>query len=106
MYHFTPYELQTHITQAEAVPLLLDVREPWEFAICHIESSVNIPMGYIPQRLNSLEPDRETVIICHHGIRSAQVGYFLEQAGFKQIINLTGGIAAWSHQVDPQMPLY
>lgn len=106
MHHLTPHQLQHYLTQAVSAPVLLDVREPWEFAICQIEGSVNIPMGCILQKLDALEPNRETVVICHHGIRSAQVGYFLEQAGFKQIINLTGGIDAWSQQVDSQMAHY
>lgn len=106
MNHFTPQQLQSYLTQAMPVPLLLDVREPWEFAICCIEGSLNVPMGHIPQSLDTLEPGQETVVICHHGIRSAQVGYFLEQAGFKRVINLTGGIDAWSQEVDPLTPRY
>jgi rhodanese-related sulfurtransferase len=109
MRHFTPQQLRSHLTQAThamPAPLLLDVREPWEFTICRIEGSLNVPMGLIPQHLETLEPGRETVVICHHGVRSAQVGYFLEQAGFEGIINLTGGIDAWSQEVDPQTPRY
>jgi rhodanese-related sulfurtransferase len=106
MHHFTPQQLQSYLTQAESAPLLLDVREPWEFAICRIEGSLNIPMGHIPQSLDKLKSDRETVVICHHGIRSAQVGFFLIQAGFERIVNLTGGIDAWSREVDPKMPHY
>jgi rhodanese-related sulfurtransferase len=87
-------------------PLLLDVRENWEFETCHIEGSAQIPMHLIPIRVNELEDDAEIVCICHHGARSMQVAAFLERNGFSNITNLTGGIHAWAVQVDPSMPKY
>jgi rhodanese-related sulfurtransferase len=92
--------LQTHS------PTLIDVREPWEFEHCRIPGSRSIPMRQIPQAVAGLDPDQEIVLICHHGIRSLQVAYFLEHAGFAKLINLRGGVAAWAEEVDPAMPVY
>lgn len=89
-----------------AVPVLLDVREPWEYEICHIAGAKLVPMGVIAVRVDELDPAAETVVICHHGIRSARVGAFLESRGFQDIVNLEGGVAAWAEQVDPGMPTY
>ena len=87
-------------------PVLLDVREPWEFQTCHIEGSVPIPMNAIPARLQELEEDAPVVCISHHGARSMSVAAFLERNGFTQVTNLTGGIHAWALQVDGTMPTY
>jgi rhodanese-related sulfurtransferase len=87
-------------------PLLLDVREPWEFETCHIDGAVLIPMNTIPARQEELDPEASIVCICHHGMRSMQVAAFLERNGFANIINLTGGIHAWAQQVDGTMPTY
>jgi rhodanese-related sulfurtransferase len=86
--------------------VVLDVREPWEIAAAQLEGTVNIPMSLIPVRLTELDPARTTVVICHHGGRSAQVAMFLEHRGFGDVINLSGGIDAWSAQVDPSVPRY
>lgn len=96
---------ETAATGAEA-PLLLDVREPWEHAICRIEGSEPLPMRRIPGALGELDRERPTVVICHHGIRSQQVARFLEQQGFRRVINLRGGVAAWAADVDHEMPTY
>ena len=87
-------------------PVLLDVREPWEFQTCHIPGSQLIPMQSVPARQTELDPDEPVVCICHHGMRSAAVAAFLEKNGFTQVINMTGGIDAWAKQVDPTMPKY
>jgi len=87
-------------------PLLLDVREPWEFATCCIEDSMSMPMNSIPARYMDMDRETPTVVICHHGHRSMQVAMFLERQGFTNVINLVGGVAAWAHQVDPAMPTY
>jgi rhodanese-related sulfurtransferase len=102
----SPTQLRDHLAQGDSDPLLLDVREPWEFRICHIDGSQLIPMGQIPASLEALDPNRETVVICHHGIRSRQVAMYLEYAGFSRVINLAGGVAAWARDVDRQMPTY
>ncbi len=87
-------------------PVLLDVREPWEFQTCHIEGSLPIPMNTVPARLQELDEEAPIVCICHHGARSMSVAAFLERNGFTQAINLTGGIHAWALQVDNAMPTY
>ena len=87
-------------------PLLLDVREPWEWETARIEGSQHIPMREVPARLAELDPDREVVAICHHGGRSQQVAMFLEKNGFSKVHNLQGGVDAWSRTVDPAVPRY
>ncbi len=86
-------------------PVLLDVREPWEFALSRIEGSKLVPMGEVPVRLAELDPRAETVVICHHGIRSADVALFLSRSGFEKVLNLEGGLDAYS-DVDPSVPHY
>jgi rhodanese-related sulfurtransferase len=63
-------------------------------------------MRQIPSSLARLDRERPVVVICHHGIRSRQVALYLEQQGFKQVYNLTGGVAQWAQDVDPSMPVY
>lgn len=106
MQQFNAAQLQDYLIEAATPPLLLDVREPWEFAIGHIMESRNLPMHQVPAAVSELDPHQPVVVICHHGMRSLQVGYFLENAGFTQIINLQGGIDAWSREVDPTIPMY
>jgi len=106
MRQLTPQELKAYLDQADPPPLLLDVREPWEAGICRIDGSMLVPMRQIPQDARNLDPQRETVVICHHGVRSYQVAYFLEHSGFTNVINLAGGVAAWARDVDPTMPTY
>ena len=92
--------------QERQEPVLLDVREPWETAICRIEGALAMPMGSVPSRQQELDPDAETVVVCHHGVRSLQVALFLERNGFASVSNLSGGVAAWADDVDPSMPRY
>jgi len=99
-------ELYEYLQHTDTNPLLLDVREPWEYEYCRIEGSELVPMGQIPSVHEDLEHDREVVVICHHGIRSYQVAYFLEHMGFERVINLEGGIDAWAREVDPDIKLY
>lgn len=87
-------------------PMLLDVRETAEFAICQIPGSSLIPMNTVTAHLSELNENTEIVCICHHGGRSMQVASFLERQGFSKVINLTGGVHAWALQVDPSMPTY
>ena len=87
-------------------PVLLDVREPQEFAHCHIEGAQLMPMNTVPAQVQALDADRPTVVICHHGMRSAQVAMYLQQQGFGKLFNLSGGVAAWAAQVDSAMPTY
>ena len=105
MQQLSPTDVR-RLLDSDDPPLLLDVREPWEFGVCAIDGSVNLPMGAVPGAADGLDRDRETVVICHHGMRSQQVGLFLERAGFSKVINLTGGIDAWAREVDPAMATY
>lgn len=99
-------ELCDYLATTQSDPLLLDVREPWEFRICQIDGSQLIPMGQLPAALKVLDPTRETVVICHHGIRSRQVAMYLDYQGFTNVINLAGGVDAWARDVDRQMATY
>ncbi|HEY9103681.1 rhodanese-like domain-containing protein [Chitinimonas sp.] len=107
MKQLAPQELATWLADpAAAKPLLLDVREDWEYALCHIAGSKHQPMQTIPGSYGELDADRPTVVICHHGMRSYQVAAFLERAGFDDVYNLAGGVAAWADAVDPAMARY
>ena len=100
-----PVTLKARLDQGESV-LILDVREPFEIALAPFPGATHIPMGDIPSRLTELDPDRETVVVCHHGVRSAQVAMYLAQMGFEHVLNLSGGIDAWSEDADPSTPRY
>jgi rhodanese-related sulfurtransferase len=100
-----PVELANLLGTAPC-PLVLDVRETWELELASLPGVLNIPMAQIPDRLDELCRDREIVVMCHHGARSFQVAVFLKHSGFETVINLAGGIDAWSREVDPGVPLY
>ena len=87
-------------------PLLLDVREPWEYEKARIGGAQLVPMREVPARIQEIDQDRDVVAICHHGGRSQQVALFLEKAGYTKVHNLAGGVDAWSRTVDPTVPLY
>lgn len=89
-----------------AAPLLVDVREPWEFDVCHIEGSVLMPLGQLPAQVDGLPHDRALVLVCHHGNRSHHAAAWLQRIGFADVHNLRGGVAAWAVEVDPAMPVY
>jgi rhodanese-related sulfurtransferase len=100
-----PKELRRRLDRDDRVSVL-DVREPSEVAIAPFPGSINVPMGDIPSRIGELDPDAEWVVVCHHGIRSAQVAIYLARNGFERVSNLRGGIEAWSLDVDPTVPRY
>jgi rhodanese-related sulfurtransferase len=107
MKQIRPAELAAWLADAgRAKPLLLDVREPWEFDKARIAGSRLVPMGEIAGRIGELDQSAEVVAICHHGGRSQQVAMFLEKSGFAVVHNLVGGVDAWSRAVDPSVPLY
>jgi rhodanese-related sulfurtransferase len=86
---------------------LLDVREDWEIQTAPVPAAVvHIPMGQIADRLGELDPAKETVVICRSGGRSLQVANFLSARNFTTVLNLSGGILAWSRDVDPTIPQY
>lgn len=92
--------------QADA-PLLLDVREPWEFKTASLPGSVLMPMGEVPSRAHQeLDPDQSIVVLCHHGARSLSVTMWLREQGFEHVQSLAGGIDRWSRIIDPQVPRY
>lgn len=106
MQHISVNDLHQQLESEQAAPVLIDVREPWEFERCHIAGSQLIPMRKIPETVDKLNPDQQTVVICHTGMRSHQVCLFLEHSGFSQVLNLTGGVHAWARQIDNTMETY
>ncbi|MDT4328571.1 rhodanese-like domain-containing protein [Methylomonas sp. MED-D] len=102
---YTPQQLKQRL-EAEPAPLLLDVREPHEFAYARIEGSQLIPLQQISQRLDELDTERDIVVICHHGMRSQQACFFLQHHGYSRLYNLQGGIDAWSLACDSGVPRY
>lgn len=105
MRKFRPAELADYI-QSGHTPVLLDVRELWEWNLCRLPGAVLIPMHELPSRIEELNKNAETVVICHHGVRSYHAARYLETSGFDNVINLSGGVAAWADEVDPAMPRY
>jgi len=101
----TPAELKTMMDERRPF-VLVDVREPHEYKICHIKGSKLIPLGEVPRRMNELNSAEEIVVHCRSGMRSTQAVELLMKAGFRKIHNLRGGILAWSDQVDPSVPKY
>jgi len=91
----------------EHPPLLLDVREPWEYQTAHIEPSTLIPMNDIPGRAHQeLDEESHLLVLCHHGMRSLSVASWLRQQGFDKAQSVSGGIDAWSRTIDPTIPRY
>jgi adenylyltransferase/sulfurtransferase len=89
-----------------AAPLLLDVREPWEWEVAHIDGSQHIPLGQLPGRITEVDTRREIVTICHHGMRSFSARELLRGAGFGRVRSLAGGIDAWAEEVDGTVGRY
>lgn len=93
--------------QQPDAPILLDVREPWEYQTASLPNSLLMPMGEIPSRAHAeLDPDAPIVVICHHGARSLNVTMWLRNQGFEHVQSLAGGIDAWSRAIDPTVPRY
>ena len=102
----SPIHLQHQLLENPQNYFLLDVREPYEYQIASLDNSVLIPMNQVPDHLDELNKDQMIVVICHHGMRSENVAYYLDQQGFTLIFNLTGGIDAWARSCDSKMALY
>ena len=104
-----PAQVAEWASQQAQRPILLDVREAWELQTASAKPEaldlVHMPMQSIPARLGELDKTRPIACLCHHGGRSMQVASFLSQHGF-QVVNVAGGIHAWSAQVDPSIPVY
>ena len=100
-----PRELAERLARKDDL-LLVDVREPGEHAVARIEGAILVPLRTLPARVGELDSRREIVLHCHHGVRSLQALQFLRQAGYPRLLNLRGGIDAWSREVDPAVPRY
>lgn len=107
--HNVPAQLQAQASQGRR-PVMLDVREPWEVAMASVQAApatlVCIPMNDVPARLDELDSTQPIWVLCHHGMRSAQVAGFLTRRGFTEVYNVAGGIEAWACDVDRQVPRY
>lgn len=86
--------------------VLLDVRDKWEYDLCHIDGSINICLSEIAEKKDILEKEPRTVILCHHGMRSVIAAEYLISEGFERIVNLEGGIDAWASTIDKSMTRY
>ena len=109
MQQLYPAQIAEWASQQAQRPVLLDVREGWEVQTASAQAEgldlVHMPMQTIPARLDELDKSRPIACLCHHGGRSMQVASFLMQHGF-EVVNVAGGIHAWSAQVDPSIPVY
>lgn len=105
MRQWTPQQLAVRLQDTSQPLAILDVREPWEYAIAHFSGATLIPLGQLAQRLAELDKTQEWLVVCHHGIRSAHACYYLQRHGFT-VINLSGGIDRWAQEIDLNMPLY
>lgn len=100
-----PTDLRARLEAGDEL-VLLDVREAQELAICALPGVTHVPLGELSVRLPELDPEAETVVICHHGIRSANAAVALAELGFENLWNLSGGMDRWAAEVDPSMPRY
>ncbi len=105
MQEMTVQELADRI-KAGTAPIIIDVREPDEYAHARIEGAVLKPLGGIYQWSQELDKEQEYVLQCHTGARSFQAAYLLERMGFKKVANLVGGIDDWSRRIDSNVPRY
>jgi len=107
-YEITTQELKQLLAPASPErPVVLDVREPWEYSVARIEGSTLMPMGDVPSRaFQELDPEARIITVCHHGVRSMNVAVWLRNQGFENTQSLRGGIDAWSAEIDPALPRY
>ncbi len=101
----TPKQLAERLKTGEKLRLI-DVREPQEYAVARIDAAELLPLTRFNEWIETLEPEQEIVVMCHHGIRSANVCMFLVRNGFEKVFNLEGGIDSWSLEVDENTPRY
>jgi rhodanese-related sulfurtransferase len=101
----SPKELSEHLEKSENVKFI-DVREPVEYEIARVEKAELLPLSHFNEWIDTLELEDEIVVMCHHGIRSANVCMYLAQNGFENVSNLEGGIDLWSIEVDETVPRY
>ena len=103
--YLSPTEVAARL-RSDTPPLIIDVREPWEHGIAHVEPSELIPLTSLPQRVQELDPMQAYAVLCHHGVRSEMAANWLAQQGFQHLVNIEGGIDAWSQLVNPDIPRY
>lgn len=101
----SPGEIQTILTSGNP-PVLIDVREQWEYDIVHLQNARLMPLSTFMQHFPELVPDKSYLIYCHHGVRSMQVCNYLQRMGFTDLINLQGGIEAYALEVDTTLARY
>jgi adenylyltransferase/sulfurtransferase len=101
----TPLRLDARLREGAAIAVL-DVREPYEWAIARLPDARLVPLGSLPQAVHSLDRKAEIVVYCHHGSRSAAAADWLRDQGFGKVRNLVGGIDRWTLEVDPSMRRY
>ncbi len=104
-FEITVEELKARLDTGDA-PFILDVREQREYDFCRLDGTTLIPLGELQARFTELDTDRETVVHCRSGARSAQAVRFLRSQGFTNVKNLAGGILAWADRIDPTVPKY
>lgn len=101
----TPQELKQRLDENQAV-FLLDVREQSEYDFVHLEGARLVPLNTLPQHLDSIPSDKEIVVYCHHGQRSLYATAYLQQNGYDDVKNLTGGIDRWAVEIDSTLRRY
>lgn len=106
MEQITPTELKQRLDNGDDIQII-DVREDEELAIARLPNSIHIPLAQVLSRMDEIDPNRETVVHCRSGVRSARAIEALQRSGFQgKLINLAGGILGWSREVDPSVPTY
>ena len=95
-----------NLMQTSDKPTIVDVREDWEYALCHVDGSIHMPLSTLASEYMNLPTDKPIVVMCHHGGRSAKAVVFLQQQEIAGAINLKGGIHAWAQRIDPSMKTY
>ncbi len=104
--------LETTVTDVSArlagpkKPLLIDVREDWEWEIAHIAGARLMPMGSLPEAVGELPRDADIVLYCHSGNRSRSAALWMRSEGFQRVQSMAGGVKAWGREIDPDMPQY
>jgi rhodanese-related sulfurtransferase len=105
--NLNPGEVQDRMATTDP-PLLLDVREPEEWDICHLQQAIRISLTELPEQAPGIltEKDRPIIVYCHHGVRSLHAAKWLVANGYEQVSHLAGGIDRWSRELNPSIPMY
>ena len=101
----SPQEVAKRLKNGETLNII-DVREPLEYEIARIDEARLLPLSQFNEWIGELKPEQEIIVMCHHGVRSANVCMFLLRNGFEKVYNFDGGIDLWSKQVDENVPRY